>query len=139
MMPTVNAPRSACPASSRSRAEPARPRLLALLALLSACSSAPDRYQTRGLIKARDDVGADTRLAIHYERIERFKDREGKLAPMPSMPMLFALAPALEQAPLAPGDKIAFDFEVRWTGSPTLRITQIEKLPAGTPLILTEH
>ena len=110
-----------------------------MCAVLAACSPAPDRYHTRGLVKAREGTGADTRVAIHHERIAEFKDREGERAPMPSMPMLFALAPALEQTSLAPGDKLAFDFEVRWTGSPTLRITRLEKLPASTALRLNTH
>ena len=90
-------------------------------------------------MRARDGAGADLRVAIHHERIDAFKDREGKLSPMPSMPMLFGLTPALAQTPLAPGDKVAFDFEVRWSGSPTLLITQLEKLSSGTDLTLTEH
>jgi hypothetical protein len=136
MMPRVS--RSTCPPSSPSRAE-LRPGALALCALLAACGSAPDHYHTRGLVKAREGSGADARVAIHHERIEGFKDREGKRAPMPSMAMLFGRAPAVDATPLAPGDKLAFDFEVHWTGSPTLRITQLTTLPADTPLTLSDH
>ena len=104
-----------------------------------ACGPAPDSYHTRGLVKAREGSGADTRVAIHHERIADFKDRDGKRAPMPSMSMLFGLARALEATPLVVGDKLAFDFELRWTGSPTLLITRLQKLPADTDLKLTDH
>jgi hypothetical protein len=111
--------------------------LIALL-LAQACARcpAPERYATRGLVRARNAAGEQRELAIHHEALAAFKDREGQLAPMSSMTMIFGLAPELKQLP-APGDKLAFEFEVRWDERPSLLITELHKLPDETALSLS--
>lgn len=120
----------------RARAKGA---LLACL-LVMGCREAPVRYATRGRITERIGSGQQAQVAIHHERIQAFKDREGKLAPMGSMVMLFGVAPSLSAASLTPGTPVRFEFEVRWDERPTLVITRFERLAASTPLVLTrEH
>jgi hypothetical protein len=106
--------------------------LLMMLALL-ACDR-PEHYASRGLVKASEGDGDELRVAIHHERIAAFKDREGQVAPMPSMVMLFALNKGI--AAPAPGAKLSFEFDVHWRESPTLRITQLTVLPEQTALTL---
>lgn len=60
---------------------------------------------------------------------------DGRLAPMESMTMPFA--PPSSGAPkLSAGDLVSFEFTVHYDSDPTLRLTRIEKLPPGTPLVL---
>lgn len=110
------------------------------LMLMAACGSEPDaRYATRGLVKERVGTGADARVAIHHEPLPEFRDRDGKLAPMAAMTMVFGLGRGAQCASaLAPGTKLAFEFEVRWATSPFLVITRCEILPPDTPLVLSD-
>jgi hypothetical protein len=109
----------------------------ALLVLFS-CDAGPDaRYATRGLVKEQVGAGADARVAIHHEPLPEFRDRDGKLAPMDAMTMVFGLARGA-RCELTPGTKLAFEFEVRWATSPFLVITRCDTLPPDTPLALSD-
>lgn len=103
-----------------------------------ACDTEPDaRYATRGLVKEQVGTGADARVAIHHEPLPEFRDRDGKPAPMGAMTMVFGVRRGA-QCELAPGTKLAFEFEVRWDTSPFLVITRCETLPSDTPLISSD-
>jgi Cu/Ag efflux protein CusF len=91
------------------------------------------RYHLRGVVAAISDV----ELSIHHEAIPHFKDRDGHDSSMASMTMIFGLAAGVSPASLRVGDKIAFDFDLRWSTSPALLLTKLEKLPADTPLVLS--
>jgi hypothetical protein len=97
------------------------------------------RYHLRGVIAAMSGSGADAELSIHHEAIPNFKDRDGHASTMASMTMIFGLAQGVSPAALHVGDKIAFDFDLRWSTSPALLITKLEKLPADTPLALSSE
>jgi hypothetical protein len=108
-------------------------------ALALACSKPEPvpHYRTRGLVRGVSGQGLDTRAEIHHERIEAFRDRDGKPSPMDSMRMNFAFAPGVSSE-LAAGDKVAFEFDVHWSSGSPLIITRLERLPAATELSLHE-
>jgi hypothetical protein len=95
------------------------------------------RYHLRGVVEAISSSGPDAELSIHHEAIPHFKDRDGHDSSMASMTMIFGLAPGVSPASLRVGDKIAFDFDLRWSTSPALLLTKLEKLAADTPLVLS--
>lgn len=92
-------------------------------------------YSTRGQVVEvpRDKNGE---LSVHHEAVADFRDREGKPSHMDSMSMPFAVAPEVSLAGIAPGDKVAMTFEVRWDSLPTLRIVKLSELPESTALSL---
>lgn len=117
---------------------------LAAALLLAACTepapaplAAPDQtYAARGVVRQLPDPTrpGGGELLIAHEAVPDFVDSEGQEVGMAAMTMPFALAdPALLDG-LAAGDKIGFDFEVRWQGGPPLRITRVERLPVSTRL-----
>ncbi len=97
-------------------------------------------YHVRGLVKELSGSGPDGRVMIHHQAVAAFKDRDGHASQMESMQMIFGFAPPLSaaSASLHVGDKIAFDFQVRWSESPALVVTKLTKLPADTPLLLKD-
>jgi Cu/Ag efflux protein CusF len=95
-------------------------------------------YKTRGLVQNVEGKAPDMHVTIHHERIESFKDRDGKASPMDSMAMRFALAPGVGTAMMSKGAKLEFDFDVRWSKSDPLLITRATKLPDATELKLTD-
>jgi Cu/Ag efflux protein CusF len=112
---------------------------LVALALATACAggeaSAPDgRHTVRGeIVRLPDPPGAE--LYVRHESIPDFRDLSGKRVGMSSMTMPFALDPGVDLAGLAAGDRVEMEFEVRWKASERpLRITRLERLPAGTRL-----
>ncbi len=120
--------------------------LAALVALLvGGCSpspvpsAAPDAtYSVRGEI-ARLPTESSPELWIHHEAIAGFRDERGETVGMDSMIMPFPLTPGVAIDGLAPGDRIAFDFEVRWRGAGRpLAITRLELLPEGALLDFDE-
>jgi Cu/Ag efflux protein CusF len=112
-----------------------------LCVALSACAGGPPaadgHYHARGVVAAISGSGSDAELAIHHEAIAHFKDRDGHATTMASMTMIFGLAEPAAQAGLRVGDKLAFEFDLRWNARPVLLITKLEKLPADTPLTLS--
>jgi Cu/Ag efflux protein CusF len=106
-----------------------------------ACSQreAVETYRTRGQVSAHNGTGSEARVSIVHEQIPTFKDRDGKVVGMESMEMIFGYAPAVANVSLQPGDKVAFTFDVRWSDTPPLLVTRIEKLPSDTALTLSAH
>jgi hypothetical protein len=119
-------------------------RLCALLVIAlcaAGCGHDPPktdaRYHLRGVVAAISGSATDAELSIHHEAIPHFKDRDGHDSSMASMTMIFGLAPGVSPTSLHVGDKIEFDFDLRWSTSPALLLTKLAKLPADTPLVLS--
>lgn len=121
---------------------------LALLALLApacdgdetkepALGEADAVYTVRGEIQ-RLPAKEGGKLFVHHEEIPDFVDQSGEEVGMKSMSMGFVPADALELSGLSPGAKVELTFEVRWSGDPRLRATQVEELPEDTELELTD-
>jgi hypothetical protein len=112
-----------------------------LYVALSACAGGPPaadgHYHARGVVAAISGSAPDAELSIHHEAIPRFKDRDGHATTMASMTMIFGLAEPSARAGLHVGDKLAFEFDLRWNARPVLLITKLAKLPADTPLTLS--
>ncbi len=119
-------------------------RLAALAALgasLAACSPAPApqeppdaTYAVRGEIARLPDGGAGE-VWIRHEAIPSFKNDKGAEVGMDSMTMPFPLAPGVSLDGFSAGDRIRFEFEVRWRGEGRpMAITRLERLPDGTRL-----
>lgn len=96
-------------------------------------------YSVRGQVLSAQGSGDDLRALIHHEHIPSFKARDGKLSPMESMSMNFALGPGVSLDALPPGKKVAIDFDVRWSSGSPLLITKVTALPDSTALTLSEH
>jgi Cu/Ag efflux protein CusF len=112
---------------------------LPVLLLLCACDADKEpvqSYHVRGLIQDVNGSGADARVTIHHEAVAKFKDRDGHASDMASMKMIFGFGPTLSAADVKVGDKIAFDFDVRWSESPTLVVTKLQKLAPDVALAL---
>jgi len=113
--------------------------LLTLLAIAcgpsteSAAPVAADAYQVRGeIVRLPAAPGGD--LFLHHEAIPDFRDSKGETVGMMSMTMPFTAAESVDLSGLAPGDRVAVDFEVRWAPKPALLVTRLEPLPQGTRL-----
>lgn len=93
-----------------------------------------DTYAMRGEI-VRLPRPESPEIAIRHEAVPDFRDEAGKVVGMEAMTMPFALAPEVDLAGLAPGDKVAFTLEMRWKATRDIvRISRIGKLAAGTLL-----
>lgn len=126
----------------RSPSHPLHPSLLALLLLAPlGCgpSPAPDAppdatYTVRGEIAKLPTEGSNE-VWIHHEAIPDFRDQKGETVGMESMTMPFPLGPQVAAGELAMGERVTFDFEVRWAGrGRPLAVTRIEPLTKGTKL-----
>ena len=84
-------------------------------------------YQTKGVVE-RLPARNDARVHILHEEIPDFVGVDGEVAPMRSMSMPFAVAEGIPVAGLAVGQKVAFTFEVRWSGGEPLLITELQTL-----------
>ena len=112
-----------------------------LLVSLAACragapeaSTAPDgAYRARGEI-VRLPAAGSREVGIHHEAIPDFKDERGSQVGMDSMTMPFLAAEAVSVDGLAEGDRVEFEFEVRWKGARPILLTRLQELPAGTRL-----
>jgi Cu/Ag efflux protein CusF len=112
----------------------------ALLVLLSACPRQeaelppPDQtYDSRGVVYGIMHLeGRWPEITLHHQAIPEFVGREGAVAGMESMAMPFTVAPGVSLEGIEEGDPVAFRFEVRWEGQPTLLVTSLEPLPPGT-------
>ena len=115
--------------------------LLAIALLQAGCGkpaespSVPvETYAMRGEI-VRLPSPQSPEIAIRHEAVPGFRDEGGKVVGMEAMTMPFGLAPEVDVAGLAPGDKVAFTLEMRWKAtSDIVRISRLEKLPAETRL-----
>ena len=112
------------------------------LMVLGACSDTPppeseetagQTYSTRGVVRQLA-APPGQELYIHHEEIPTFVDMDGEMVGMGSMAMPFPVSEAPIPEDLAVGDKVAFDFEVRWQGSPPMRLLKLTKLPGDTVL-----
>jgi len=117
-------------------------KALVAVALLASCRAEPKAkvadatYTARGQIVALPRSERSKEVEIHHESIPTFRNREGTVAGMMSMPMSFAPVPALSLAGISVGDKVTFTFDVRWNDRSPLVLTKLEKLPAVTELTL---
>lgn len=114
--------------------------LVGLLGLLACRAGAPDAsaapdgtYRVRGEI-ARLPAAGSREVGIHHEAIPDFRDEKGNQVGMDSMTMPFLAAPEVALDGIAAGDRVEFEFEVRWKGARPILLTGLHKLPAGTRL-----
>ncbi len=126
---------------SAVRPHPARSPICILLLLVaaSACTdkpaAPPESYRVRAQVRqvpAPDAARGE--ILVRHEAIPSFKNEGGEIVGMDSMSMPFPLADVGLAAGLAAGDRIEMGFEVSWHGGNPLKVTAIEKLPAGTRL-----
>ncbi len=113
---------------------------LAALVLLAACSKPAgpvQRYQVRAEVMQLPE-GPNGDLLIRHEAIDGFVDRDGKAVGMDPMSMPFPVAEGLSLAELKVGDFIRCTVEVDWQQESPVKISAIEKLPAGTRLTFRE-
>ena len=116
--------------------------LIGLMAALPRCSSGKsevagvENYTVRGKITAMPEGPRSKEIEIHHEAIPTFRNQQGKVAGMHSMPMPFAVAPGVSLAAFDLDDKVTVTFEVVWDDRSPLHLTRIEKLPPGTTLTL---
>ena len=115
-------------------------RLALLLALSISWACAGDepvqpgeRYEVRGIVRQLPK-GPKQELYIHHEAIPHFVGIDGEIQPMDAMAMPFPVEAAALPDDLKAGDKVTFEFEVSWQGSPPLRLLTLEKLPPETVL-----
>lgn len=76
----------------------------------------------------------DRQLRVRHEAIPDFVGFEGEVVGMASMSMPFPLAADVDLEGVEPGDPVEMTFEVRWEGTPPIRIVELEELPPGTEL-----
>ena len=114
--------------------------VLATLLFGSSCESKAsgpvERYLARGQITGMPAGTASKEIEIHHEAIPTFRNQQGKVTGMHSMPMPFEVTTATPLTGFAVGDKVSVSFEVRWDARSPLRVTALEKLPADTALTL---
>ena len=91
------------------------------------------RYDVRGIVRQLPGPGGQE-LMIRHEAIPDFVNSSGEAVGMDAMTMGFPVADEVDLSAFAPGDSVRFVFEVRWGGSPPLRLTSMEELPPGTAL-----
>ncbi|MEM1202178.1 MAG: copper-binding protein [Acidobacteriota bacterium] len=118
--------------------------LLTALATLVACAGEPeapeaeivvDRYTVRGQVSqlpSPDRPGSD--LQIRHEPVPDYRDDRGEVVGMDTMTMPFPVGDPTLLEGVAVGDKIEFDFEMAWEGSPPIRVTRIDVLDPSTEL-----
>ena len=97
-------------------------------------SAKPDgTYRVRGEI-VRLPAAGSREVGIHHEAIPDFKDERGSQVGMDSMTMPFLAAEAVALDGFAAGDRVEFEFEVRWKSARPILLTRLQKLPAATRL-----
>ena len=105
--------------------------LLALAVLIAACGAETDQgpvqiYDVRGVV-AQLPAGPGKELMIEHEEIPDFVGASGDTVGMEEMTMGFPVAEGVSLEGFAVGDSVRFTFEVRWNGSPPLRLTRMVK------------
>jgi hypothetical protein len=95
-------------------------------------------YTVRGIVSALPDPArkGSPDLQLHHEAIPGFKDKDGTVVGMNSMPMPFPLADGVTLEGIALGDKLEVTFLVDWSLAPAHRVTAWKKLPPETELSL---
>jgi Cu/Ag efflux protein CusF len=93
--------------------------------------------QIRGVVRQLPRR-ASAPLLIEHEAISEFIDFNGNRAPMEAMTMPFEITDEALLAGLEVGDPVVFLLEIDWEESPSIVISSIEKLPAGTDLDLAK-
>ena len=119
-----------------------RRRLLLALAVAGAAlacrqteiAPAAGSYTVRGQVVSAAAGGGE--LTVHHEAIADFRDRQGKVSPMESMAMPFAVAPGVSLDGVTAGDKVEMTFEVRWQEGPPLLVVALRELDGATALDL---
>ena len=113
---------------------------LALVVLLAgACKDdavPPAEYTARGIVEDLPAAGSGDTIFIQHEAIPTFVHRDGKGRGMDAMTMPFGVAPDLDLAGIAKGDKVEFTIGVDWARHPAARVESVRKLPADTALEL---
>ena len=112
-----------------------------LVVCLWACGGSDDssesdpsyHYSARGVVR-QVPVPPGQELYIHHEEIPDFVNIDGEVQGMGSMAMPFPISETPLPPDLKAGDKVAFQFEVQWNGSPPMRLLSLEKLPPETVL-----
>ncbi len=92
-----------------------------------ASGPSPEVYEVHGVLRQLPS-GPGRELMIEHEAIPDFRNRAGERVGMAPMTMGFPPAEGLSLEGFAPGDSVVFRFEVRWEGSPPLRLTEIRHL-----------
>ena len=114
---------------------------ISLALFMASCNgSSPDpdessaaSYRTRGVVRQLAK-GPAQELFIHHEAIPTFVNMDGEVQGMGSMAMPFPVSETALPDDLQVGDKVSFEFEVNWTGSPPMRLLALEKLAPDTLL-----
>lgn len=117
------------------------PALVASLCVLSACGdrSAPPAAPPDGSYTVRGEIvqlprAGGREIMIRHEAVPDLRDASGKVVGMESMTMSFPLAPDVDPAALAVGERISFTLEVRWNAADAVLVRNVVPLPAGTRL-----
>ncbi len=92
----------------------------------SSDESTVQTYTARGVV-TQLPAGPGTELMISHEAIPDFISARGDTVGMNAMTMGFPVSDGLSLDAISVGDSIDFRFEVRWAGSPPLRVTSIER------------
>jgi len=96
-------------------------------------AAADASYVVRGEI-VRLPAAGSREVGIRHEAIPGFVDEKGARVGMDSMTMPFLAAPEVALEGFAEGDRVEFEFEVRWKGNRPILLTRLVELPAGTRL-----
>jgi Cu/Ag efflux protein CusF len=67
-------------------------------------------------------------ILIKHEPIPDFVDQNGVTVGMHAMTMMFPLAPGLDISGFKPGDRIEFEYEVRWKSKPHEELVSLKKI-----------
>lgn len=110
--------------------------LTALSALLFACggeeppSEPAAVYTSRAMVRELPKTPqAGAEISLFHEDMPEFRSATGEVVGMESMSMPFPVADAALLDGLAVGDRVRFEFEVRWEGKGhPLLVTDLEKL-----------
>ncbi|MDA8017854.1 MAG: copper-binding protein [Thermoanaerobaculia bacterium] len=91
-------------------------------------------YSTRGIVRALPDPERPgSEMHIRHEALPDFESIDGEVVGMKSMTMPFPIDSSMLEG-VALGDRVSFDFEVRWNGSPPMHVTRLDVLPSDTVL-----
>jgi Cu/Ag efflux protein CusF len=99
--------------------------------------AAPDAiYTARGEITKID--AATREVYVHHEALPEFRDEQGAVVGMESMSMPFTPGPGIDLGALTVGQRVEFEFGIRWRAAPRLELRRATPLPPGTRLAFDE-